>query len=488
LRGKGLWRALADTHKGPKMQANEFRDWSRKAAEWGADYRQSLRDRPVRAQTQPGDISALIEASPPEQAEPMEKIFADFEQKIMPGMTHWQHPRFFAYFPANAAPVSVIAEYLVTAMAAQCMLWQTSPAATELETVMIDWLRQALGLPQGFSGVIQDSASSATLAAVLTMRERALTWQGNAKGLTGQKPVRIYSSDQVHTSIDRAIWVSGIGADNHVRIPTDGRWRGMDVAALEDAILADRNGGLLPAGIVACVGGTSVGATDDLDAVSAVARRHGLYLHVDAAWAGAAMICPEFRRFWTGVEQADSVVFNPHKWLGAQFDCSVQFVRDPESLVKTLAIQPEYLKTHGKDGIINYSEWSVPLGRRFRALKLWFLLRAHGLEGLRAMIRNHVRWSEKLARRLAETSGFEIVTQPMLSLFSFRHAAKTGEDADAHNLRLLNAINDDGRIYLTQTRVDGKVAIRFQAGQFETTEADVDTAFDVIAEIAATLG
>jgi aromatic-L-amino-acid decarboxylase len=217
-----------------------------------------------------------------------------------------------------------------------------------------------------------------------------------------------------------------------------------------------------------------------------VARRHGLYVHVDAAWAGSAMICPEFRHLWKGVEQADSIVFNPHKWLGAQFDCSVQFVRDPESLVRTLAIQPEFLKTYGKDGVINYSEWSIPLGRRFRALKLWFLLRAHGLEGLRAMIRGHVRWSGALAQRLAETPGFEIVTEPMLSLFSFRHLGGGG-DLDAHNIALVNAINDDGRIYLTQTRVDGKIAIRFQVGQFEASEADVTMAYDVIVEVASRL-
>jgi aromatic-L-amino-acid decarboxylase len=446
-----------------------------------------LRERPVRPALSPGAIFRSIEASPPETAEPMDRIFADFEAKIVPGMTHWQHPRFFAYCPANAAPVSVVAEYLVSAMAAQCMLWQTSPAATELETRIVDWMRQALGLPEGFSGVIQDSASSATLAAVLTMREKALGWQGNSKGLAGQPAVRIYSSDQVHTSIDRAIWVAGIGEDNLVRIPTGGRWRAMDVAALESAVVTDRAAGLLPAGIVACVGGTSTGGTDDIAAVAEVARRHGLYLHVDAAWAGSAMICPEYRHFWAGVEGADSIVFNPHKWLGAQFDCSIQFLRDPESHVRTLAIRPEFLKTYGRDGIINYSEWSVPLGRRFRALKLWFLLRAHGLENLRRMIRNHVAWSERLAARLAEEPDFEIVTEPMLSLFSFRHRAPAGENADEHNLALVNAINDDGRIYLTQTKVDGRVAIRFQAGSFDATEQDVAIAFDVITEIARNL-
>ncbi|MER8432209.1 pyridoxal phosphate-dependent decarboxylase family protein [Mesorhizobium caraganae] len=467
------------------MNSDDFRQWSRRAADWGVEYRSSLRERPVRPLVEPGDIFRSIEASPPEAAEPMERIFADFEEKIVPGMTHWQHPRFFAYFPANAAPVSVVAEYLVSAMAAQCMLWQTSPAATELETRIVDWLRQALGLPEGFSGVIQDSASSATLAAVLTMRERALDWQGNKQGLAGQRRPRIYSSDQVHTSIDRAIWVSGIGEDNLVRIPVTGRFRAMDTVALEAAIAADREAGMLPAGIIASVGGTSTGGTDDVAAVAAVARRHGLYLHVDAAWAGSAMICPEFRHFWAGAELADSIVFNPHKWLGAQFDCSMQFIRQPEDLVRTLAIKPEFLKTHGRDGIINYSEWSVPLGRRFRALKLWFLLRAHGLEALRSMIRNHVAWSEGLAARLKGEPDFEIVTEPMLSLFSFRHKA-TG-DADDHNLRLVNAINDDGRLYLTQTRVDGRVAIRFQVGQFETTAEDVDTAFTVICDCARSL-
>jgi aromatic-L-amino-acid decarboxylase len=469
------------------LDAKEFRDWSLKAAEWGADYRETLRERPVRAQTQPGEIAAGIALSPPEAPEAIEAIFADFEEKILPGMTHWQHPRFFAYFPANAAPVSVVAEYLVTVMAAQCMLWQTSPAATELETRIIDWLRQALGLPEGFSGVLQDSASSATLAAVLTMRERALDWQGNKQGLSGQPRIRVYSSDQVHTSIDRAIWVAGIGEENLVRIPTAGRWRAMDVAALEAAIIADKASGLLPAGIVACVGGTSTGGTDDIVAVAAVAQKYGLYLHVDAAWAGSAMICEEFRHFWAGVEHADSIVFNPHKWLGAQFDCSAQFVRNPDDLVRTLAIKPEYLKTHGKDGVVNYSEWSVPLGRRFRALKLWFLLRAHGLSGLRTMIRNHVAWAENLAARIAATPEFDLVTEPMLSLFSFRHIPAGATNLDEHNLRLINAINDDGRIYLTQTRVDGHFAIRFQVGQFEATEQDVDTAYSVITEIAASL-
>ena len=469
------------------MNWNEFRDWGKRFVDWGADYRETLRDRPVRAQTKPGEIIAQLPASPPEKGEAMEDIFADFENKLMPGITHWQHPRFFAYFPANAAPASVLAEMLVNSIAAQCMLWQTSPAATELETRVLDWLRQAIGLPDGFTGVIQDSASSATLAAVLTMRERALNWRGNVDGLAAHKQLRIYCSDQVHTSIDRAIWVAGIGEQNLVRIPHKGKLRGMDIDALKKAIAADRAAGFIPAGIIACVGGTSVGSTDNIAEVVAISKAEDLYSHIDAAWAGAAMICPEFRHFWTGIEGADSIVFNPHKWLGAQFDCSAHFIADPDALVSTLAIKPEYLKTHGTDGIINYSEWSVPLGRRFRALKIWFLLRAHGLEGLRQMIRNHVAWSDKLYKRLEAHADFEMVTEPMLSLFSFRYAPKDATDLDDINLRLLTKINNDGRIYLTQTKIDGKFVIRFQCGSFDMEQADVDFAYDVITEMATKL-
>jgi len=466
------------------MDKDAFRTWSIRAAEWGADYRDGLRDRPVRAPGRPGDVARRIPASPPETPEPMDAIFTDFEQVIVPGMTHWQHPRFFAYFPANAAPVSVVAEYLVTAIGAQCMLWQTSPAATELETVALDWLRQALGLADGFSGVIQDSASSATLAAVLTMRERALKWHGNRDGLAAHPAVRIYSSDQVHTSIDRAIWIAGIGESNLVRVRTTGPTRGMDPAELDAAIRRDREGGLLPAGIIANVGGTSIGACDDVTAICAVAKAHDLYVHADAAWAGSAMICPEFRHFWSGIDEVDSVVLNPHKWLGAQFDCTAHYLRDPDSLRRTLAIHPEFLKTPGREGMVDYSEWSIPLGRRFRALKLWFLMRAHGLDGLRGMIRDHVAWAETLAARLSAEPDFEITSAPFLSLFSFRYAPAGVDNLDALNQQLLDRINDDGRIYLTQTRVDGRFVIRFQVGSFAAQGSDVDFAFDVIRELA----
>ncbi|MGD9967323.1 MAG: aspartate aminotransferase family protein [Hyphomonadaceae bacterium] len=462
-----------------------LRKWAVRAAEWGVDYRMRLRDLPVRPHVKPGDIAAKIAPSPPEAAEAFESIFADFERDIAPGMTHWQHPRFFAYFPGNSAPASVVAEHLVASIAAQCMLWQTSPAATELETVALDWMRQALGLPNVFTGVIQDTATTTTLTAALIMRERALNWRGNLQGLSGAPRLRVYCSAEAHSSIDRAVWFSGIGAENLVRIPIKGSARGADPEALDTLIRADLAAGYKPAGVIINVGATGVGAIDPVGDLAGVAKAHDLYTHVDAAWAGAAMICPELRAAWAGVEGADSIVVNAHKWLGAQFDCTLHYLRDPAPLLRTLAMRPDYLVTPGHDEIVNYSEWSIPLGRRFRALKLWFLLRAYGLEGLRSMIRNHIAWSRALCERLRAAPGFAIVTEPSFSLFSFRYAPQSASDADALNLALVEAINSDGRIYLTQTRVDGRVVIRFQVGQFECTEADVMSAYDVITEIAA---
>jgi aromatic-L-amino-acid decarboxylase len=464
-----------------------FREWAVRAAEWGVDYRAGLRDLPVRPNLKPGDVAAQIAPTPPESAEPFERIFADFERIIPAGMTHGQHPRFFAYFPGNAAPASVIAEHLVNALAAQCMLWQTSPAATELETVVCDWMRQALGLPDTFAGAIHDTASIATFCAVLMMRERALGWKGNREGLSGAPRLRVYCSAEAHSSINRAVWFSGIGADNLVAIPIKGATRGADPAALRRLITADIAAGHKPAGIIANVGATGVGAIDPVGELISVAREFDLFVHVDAAWAGAAMICPELRAHWAGVEQADSVVINPHKWLGAQFDCSLLYVRDPAALVRTLAARPDYLHTPGHEQIVNYSEWSLTLGRRFRALKLWFVLRAYGLDGLRTMIRNHIAWSRTLCERLRAAKAFEVTSQPSFSLFSFRYAPDGARDLDALNLKLVEAINADGRIYLTQTRLDGKVVIRFQVGSFDCAEADVASAHDVITEIAKAL-
>ncbi|EEW25829.1 pyridoxal phosphate-dependent decarboxylase family protein [Rhodobacter ferrooxidans] len=458
------------------MNHDDLRHWSKRAADWAHDYHAGLRDRPVRAALTPGAIAAQLAAAAPEAAEPMDTIFADFERIVPPGMTHWQHPRFFAYFPANAAPASMLAEQLVNAIAAQGMLWQTSPAATEIEQVMVQWLRAALGLPEGFSGTIHDSATTATLSAVLTMREKALGWAGLQQGLSGLPRLRLYASAETHSSVDKAARLSGIGQDNLVKIPT-GTDFAMKPGALAGAIQADCDAGFLPVGVVLCAGGTSIGAFDRIADCIAVAHSAGLPLHVDAAWAGSAMICPEFRPLWAGVENADSIVFNPHKWLGAQFDCAVQFLRDPGQQIRTLGLRPTYLETTGHEEITNFNEWTVPLGRRFRALKLWFLMRAYGLNGLRARIRNHVAWARELAQVLATLPGVQITTQPSLSLFSFA----LGSDAETE--ALLTRVNDDGRVYLTQTRHQGRLVIRVQVGQFDCTRDDVMMVAQVVKEM-----
>jgi aromatic-L-amino-acid/L-tryptophan decarboxylase len=458
------------------MNHDDLRHWSKIAADWAHDYHAGLRDRPVRAPLIPGAVSSLLPVTAPDAAEPMETIFADFDRIVPGAMTHWQHPRFFAYFPANASPASMLAEQLTNAMACNALIWQTSPAATEIEQVMVQWLRAAVGLPEGFVGTIHDSATSATLSAVLTMREMALDHQGNIGGLSGQPRLRFYASAETHSSVDKSIRVAGIGQANLVKVPTEAGLS-MDPGALDAAIQADLAAGYHPAGVVLCTGGTSVGACDRIGDCIQVAKVHGLPVHVDAAWAGSAMICPEYRHLWAGVEGADSIVFNPHKWLGAQFDCSVQFIRNPGPQLRALGLRPSYLETAGREETVNFNEWTVPLGRRFRALKLWFALRAYGLDGLRGMIRNHIGWAVEACAALRALPRVTITTEPALSLFTF--ALPTDAETEA----LLNRINDDGRIYLTQTRHAGRYVIRVQVGSFDCTRDDVMMIPAVVADL-----
>ncbi len=336
--------------------------------------------------------------------------------------------------------------------------------------------------------MIQDSASGATLAALLTARERALGFAGNTQGLTAHPIVRVYCSAHAHSSVDKAVRIAGIGDANLIKVAVQGPRHGMDLEALESAIVSDKAAGFVPAAIVACLGGTSVGACDDIAGVAAIARRHGLYLHVDAAWAGSAMICPEFRDLMQGADKADSFVFNPHKWLFTKFDCSAHFVKDPKALTDTLGLRPAYLRTFGRGGLVDYNEWSVPLGRRFRALKLWFVIRSYRVETLQSMIRQHVAWSQELAELIDAHPEFELTTQPLLSLFTFRYVPRRGSDPDALNQRLLQQINDDGRLYLTQTQHEGRFVIRFMVGQTSTAREDVLSAWTVIQELASGIG
>ncbi|MCK0139108.1 pyridoxal-dependent decarboxylase [Aliiroseovarius sp. F47248L] len=465
------------------MDYSDLADWQKRAADWARDYHAGLRDRPVRPDIAPGEFLAKINTPVPETPEPIEAIFDDFTRLVPDAMTHWQHPRFFAYFPANAAPASMLAEQLANAISAQAMLWQTAPAANEMEDLVIRWLRDAMGLPGDFTGTIHDSATTATFSAVTTMRELALGHEGITKGLSDAPVLRIYASAQTHSSVDKAVRLSGIGQDNLVKVPTipDHPTWSMDPDALDQLIREDLDAGRKPAGVVLCVGGTSIGACDDIAACIKVAHSHGLTVHVDAAWAGSAMICEEFRHLWAGIEDADSIIFNPHKWLGAQFDCAVQFLRDPGPQIGAMGLRPEYLKTQGADEIVNYNEWTLPLGRRFRALKLWFLLRSEGLTGLRTRIRNHVTWAAEAAEVIDALPGFNITTPPILSLFTFRFRD------DAKTVVLLERVNRDGRIYLTQTHHDGQFVIRVSVGQYSTSREDVMMIPHVLRELAQDL-
>ena len=469
------------------MTPEEFRAHAHRFVDWMADYMSEVERLPVRAQTRPGEIASALPPLPPEAGEPMDAVFADFERIVMPGMTHWQHPRFFAYFPANSSPPSVLAEMLTAALGAQCMLWQTSPAATEMETRMLDWLRQAIGLPEGFAGVIQDSASSAILCALLTARERATGGAANERGLAeaGAAPA-VYTSDQAHSATEKGAKIAGYGR-RHVRLVETGADFAMRADALDAAIRADRAAGLRPACIVASLGTTGVGAIDRLDEIGAVARAHDVFLHVDAAWAGSALICEEHRWMLQGIEAVDSLVFNPHKWLLTNFDCSAHFVRDPDALVGALSILPAYLQSREGDAVIDYRDWSVPLGRRFRALKLWFVLRSYGLAGLRDLVRRHIALAEWLEGEIAAHPDFELMAPRSLALLNFRYAPQGETALDELNERLLHAINDEGRIYLTQGSVNGAYAIRVSIGQTGTGRVHVEQAWQAIRSAAARL-
>ena len=469
------------------MKNSDLAEWGRRAADWSVSYLESLTSRPVRPPTRPGEVRESLTAAPPQEGDSVEEIFSDFETLVVPHVTNWQHPRFFAYFPSNSSPPSVLAEWLTATLAAQCMLWQTSPAGTEMEIHVLDWLRQMTGIGDGWHGVIQTGAGMATLSAILTAREKALDWDGKEKGLAGQKTLRVYVSPHAHSSVEKAVFLSGIGRENLVKVPADAQGA-MRPDALRDAIAADRAAGYLPCALVAVVGGTSVGYSDHLDDILPIAKQEGLFTHVDAAWAGSALICPEFRGIAKGIEMADSLVINPHKWLMTNFDCSAHFVKSIDDLQKTMSINPAYLVTQDADGIQDYSQMTMELGRRFRALKLWFVIRAYGVTGLQRIIRNHVAWAEQLASRLATVPGIELTSPVNLGLFSFRlrpEGAADGAALDRVNASFLDAVNADGTIYLTQTIHEGRYVIRVSIGATSTEEADIDLAHDTIIRLAA---
>jgi aromatic-L-amino-acid/L-tryptophan decarboxylase len=469
------------------MTPEQFRRYGHQAVDWVADYWSRLPSLPVTPGIEPGEIARRLPAGPTEHGEPVEAILADLSTVVTPGLTHWQHPGFFGYFPANTSGPSVLGDLLCAGMGVQGMLWATSPACTELETVVLDWLADLLDLPAAYrsagtgGGVIQDSASSATLVATLGALHRASGGRWRQAGV--DRRYSVYTSTQGHSSIEKAARIAGLGNDAVRQIEVDPATLAMDPAALAAALRADLAAGAVPALIVATIGTTSTTAIDPLPQIGALAREHGAWLHVDAAYAGAAAVCPELRWTHAGLEAADSYCFDPHKWLLTGFDCDAFYVADRAGLIEALSVLPEFLRNAATESgaVLDYRDWQVSLGRRFRALKLWLVLRWYGAQGLREHIRTGVRLAGELAGWIAADERFEVVAPHPFSLVCFRLRDAT----DEANEELLRRLNATGRVFLTHTRVGGRYVLRMAIGALQTTDEHVRSAWKLIQESAA---
>jgi len=472
---------------GYHMTPDEFRRHAHELVEWIARYWERVESLPVLSRVEPGDIRRRLPSSPPVEGENFAAIMRDVDEIIMPGITHWQHPDFFAFFPSNSSGPSVLGEMLAAGLAVQGMSWATSPACTELETHLMDWLVEMLGLPEKFlsrtegGGVIQHTASDSTLCSILAARERATAFRSNEEGVGGK--LVAYASEHAHSSVAKATMIAGIGRDNLRLVNGDDSFA-MEPGALASAVEADRAAGLVPFYMCATVGSTSSNAMDPVREIGEIAGSQGLWLHVDAAMSGTASVCPEFRHFQDGLEFADSYTFNPHKWMFTNFDCNAFWVADRETLIRTLSILPEYLRNRATDSgtVFDYRDWHVQLGRRFRALKLWFVLRHYGVEGLRHHVREHVAWAQSFAQWIRDDDDFELAVEPPLNLVCFRH-----RNGDEFNRRLLDALNASGRMYLTHTRLGERYVLRFSVGQTHTRERHVEGAWRRIRETAREL-
>jgi aromatic-L-amino-acid decarboxylase len=471
------------------MPPEEFRRHAHAVVDWMADYLANVGEYPVLAQVRPGEVAARLPASAPERGEAVEAMLRDFRDVIVPGVTHWNHPDFFAYFAITGSGPGILGEMLAAALNTNAMLWRTGPAQTELEERTLDWLRQLLGLPEGFHGTIQDTASISTLVALAAAREAAGLGI-REEGMSGRDlpRLRVYASQEVHSSIDKAGLTLGIGMSGTRKIPTDAQFR-MDPAALERAIEEDRAAGVHPLAVVATVGTTSTSSIDPVPAIAHVCARQGVWLHVDAAYGGSAALAPELRHVLAGAERADSLVVNPHKWMFVPVDCSVLYSRRPEVIRRAFSLVPEYLITPEGESVTNLMDYGPALGKRFRALKLWMVLRYFGAEGMAARIREHVRLAQQLAGWMRDEPGWEVMAPVPFSLVVFRHAPDGLDDAetDAHNERVLAAVNATGRAFISHTRVRGRIALRLAIGNLRTTEAHVRAAWDLLRQTAASV-
>ncbi len=467
------------------MTPDEFRRWGRETVEWIARYLERVEALPVLSRAAPGQVRAALPPHPPEHGEPFDAFLRDLDEIVLPGVTHWQSPSFFAYFPANASGPSILGELLSAGLGVQGMLWSTSPACTELEAHVLDWLVDLLGLPARFrsdgegGGVIQDSASSAVLCALIAARERATAGRANRAGV--DRALSVYATSQTHSSVEKAVRIAGLGSDAVRIVPVDAA-HAMQPADLDRLVAADLASGVAPCLVVATVGTTSSNAMDPVPAIGEVCRHHGVWLHVDGAMSGTAAVCPELRFVNDGLELADSYCFNPHKWMFVNFDCSAFFVADRAALVGALSILPEYLRNAATESgaVIDYRDWQVPLGRRFRALKLWATIRHYGAEGLRHHVREHVRLAQEFAEWVRADDRFELAAPAPLNLVCFRHRG-----GDAVNQRILDRVNGSGRLFLTHTRLDGRLVLRMSIGASRTERRHVEQAWAAIREAAA---
>jgi len=465
------------------MDNSEFRKKAHELVDWMADYLENISQYPVKPDIKPGDIKIQLPLAAPDVNESFDKIFSDFENIILPGMTHWQHPAFFAYFPTGVSEASILAEMLTTTLAAQCMIWLTSPAAEELEERMMEWIREMTGLPENFTGVIQDSSSTSTLVALLTARESKNNFEINKSGFKENK-FRIYTSDQAHSSVDKAVKIAGFGIDNLVKINVDENFA-MIPEELAKAIQTDIKNGYVPLCVVSTIGTTSSCAIDPIDKIGMICQKYNCWHHIDASYAGTALIVPELRWMNKGIELADSFVFNPHKWMFTNFDCSVYYVKDKNALVETFAIMPEYLKTPEDKLVNNYRDWGIPLGRKFRALKLWFVIRSYGVEGLKNKISEHIEYGHWFRDQIEKTPGFELMAPVHLNLICFRikpSGITSESELEFINKALLAKLNNSGKILLTQTRLNEKFVIRFIGGNLNTTLESVKAGWELIRE------
>ena len=459
------------------IDTDEFRAAASRAVDWIGDYLDTIRERPVVSRVSPGDIRRSLPAVPPEEGERLEVIFEDFERLILPGITHWNHPRFFSYFGITGSTPGILGELLCAALNVNGMLWLTSPSVTEVEEVACDWLRQAIGLPEGFSGVINDTASSSTLYALAAAREALPDLDIRHRGMAGAR-LRMYTSEESHSSVEKAGIVLGVGQDNVVKIRTDAAFR-MDVEALEKAIRDDRRDGFTPFAVVATVGTTSVTAVDPVPAIADVCERERLWLHVDAAYGGAAGVLDSHRWVMAGCDRADSFVVNPHKWLFTPVDCSVLYCRREDILKRAFSITPAYLTTNEGETVRNLMDYGASLGRRFRGLKLWFVLRAFGVAGARKRIAAHIDMAQELRGWIEAESDFELLAPTPFSTVVFRHRSD-----DKNNQRINDEVNASGEAFISHTSVRGRYALRMAIGNLRTTLEDVRVAWDLIAKVA----